>query len=42
MSLVLFANLGLVPVSQTLSGVLLKISINGVFIGLRIAGVETN
>lgn len=32
MSLVLFANLGLVPVSQALSGVLLKISINGVFI----------
>jgi hypothetical protein len=33
MSLALFANLGLVPVSQALSGVLLKLSINGVFIG---------
>jgi hypothetical protein len=33
MSLVLFANLSLAPVSQALSGVLLKVSINGVFIG---------
>ncbi len=36
MSLLLFANLGLVPVSQALAGVLLKISINGVFIGAGI------
>lgn len=32
MSLVLFANIGLVPVSQALSGALLKLSINGMFI----------
>jgi hypothetical protein len=33
MSLVLFANLGLVPGSQAPSGMLLKVSINGVFVG---------
>jgi MFS family permease len=36
MSLLLFANLGLVPISQAVSGMLLKVSINGVFI---IAGI---
>jgi MFS family permease len=33
MSLVMFAGVGLVPISQALSGALLKISIEGVFIG---------
>ncbi len=36
MSLVLSANLGLGPLSQALSGVLFKISINGLFIGAGI------
>ena len=38
MGMVLFANLGLVPVSQALSGFLIKLSLNGLFIG---AGVLT-
>ncbi len=33
MSLVMFAGVGLVPISQALSGALLKISIEGVFVG---------
>ena len=32
LSLVLFANLGLVPVSQAVPSALLKVSINGMFI----------
>jgi MFS family permease len=36
MSLVMFAGVGLVPVSQALSGALLKISIEGVFVGCGI------
>jgi MFS family permease len=38
MGMVLFANLGLVPVSQAISGFLIKLSLNGLFIG---AGVLT-
>ena len=33
MGMVLFANLGLVPVSQAISGFLIKLSLNGLFIG---------
>ena len=36
MSLVMFAGVGLVPISQALSGALLKISIEGVFVGCGI------
>jgi MFS family permease len=38
MGMVLFANLGLVPVSQAISGFAIKLSLNGLFIG---AGVLT-
>ncbi len=38
MGMVLFANLGLVPISQAISGFLIKLSLNGLFIG---AGVLT-
>jgi len=38
MGMVLFANLGLVPVSQAISGFVIKLSLNGLFIG---AGVLT-
>jgi len=33
MSLILFANVGLVPISQALSGLLIKLSLEGLFIG---------
>jgi pyridoxal biosynthesis lyase PdxS len=36
MSLVMLAGVGLVPISQALAGVLLKFSIEGVFVGCGI------
>ena len=33
MSMILFANVGLVPVSQALSGLFIKLSLEGLFIG---------
>ncbi len=36
MSLVFFANVGLAPISQTLSGALIKLSLDGLFIGAGI------
>jgi hypothetical protein len=33
MSMVLFANIGLVPISQALSGIIIKFDLQGLFIG---------